>query len=161
MCKHMTEEHLINAGDKVIDLAISNVKADGPPFAAVILDQNGEMIGKGVNQVFTHLDCTAHAEIQAIREASRNVQNVSLNGTTLIASGEPCALCYMAIRMAAIKRVVILSDRFEAKEHGFDYLWTYTYLNHSLIQDLDVVTLNNDRKLLPFQVGKMYLSITH
>lgn len=158
MCDGIDEETLITCGEEAIDLAVSDVKAGGLPFSAVIVNQNGEVVGKGVNQVAEHLDCTAHAEIQAIRAASRNEKSVSLKGTTLIASGEPCALCYMAIRMAGITNVRILSDRYEAEKNGFDYLWTYQYLNPSLMDELDVVTLVNDRKLLPFQMANMKLS---
>ena len=158
MCEQINEKLLIKWGDYVIDLAVSNVKSGGLPFAAIILNKDGEIIGKGVNQVATHLDCTAHAEIQAIREASRNEKNSSLKGTTLIASGEPCALCYMAIRMAKIKKVFIVSDRYEAAKHGFDYLWTYKYFNTDLFHEHEVVTLDNDRKLLPFQLAKINLS---
>ena len=139
-------------------MAVGNVKAGGLPFAAIVVNQNGEIIGKGVNQVAKHLDCTAHAEIQAIREASRNEKTFSLKGTILIASGEPCALCYMAIRMAEIMKVIIVSDRYEAEKHGFDYLWTYKYFNASLFHELEVVTLDNDRKLLPFQLAQINLS---
>lgn len=158
MCNRITEELLIKCGESVIDLAISNVKVGGLPFAAIIVNQNGEIIGKGVNQVAKHLDCTAHAEIQAIRETSRNENNFSLRGTTLIASGEPCALCYMAIRMAKISKVIIVSDRYEAEKHGFDYLWTYKYFNASLFHELEVVKLDNDRRLLPFQLAKINFS---
>lgn len=140
--------------DSAIDLAISNVKKGGPPFSAIIVDQSGGIIGRGVNQVAKHIDCTAHAEIQAIREASRNKKSVDLDSATLIASGEPCALCYMTIRMAGITNVIFLSDRYEAQRHGFDYLWTYKYLNKSLLYELDVRALNNFRKLLPFQFAK-------
>ncbi|WP_206483876.1 nucleoside deaminase [Thalassotalea sp. G2M2-11] len=158
MSDHITEELLIKCGENVIDLAISNVKIGGLPFAAIIINQNGEIIGKGVNQVAKHLDCTAHAEIQAIRNSSWNEKNVSLKGTTLIASGEPCALCYMAIRIAEIMKVIIISDRYEAEKHGFDYQWTYKYFNASLFHELEVVKLNNDRKLLPFEIAKINLS---
>ncbi|WP_461518014.1 nucleoside deaminase [Porticoccus sp.] len=158
MCDHLIEELLIKCGENVIDLAISNVKAGGLPFAAIIVNQNGKIIGKGINQVAKHLDCTAHAEIQAIRETSRNEKNFSLKGATLIASGEPCALCYMAIRMAEILKVIIVSDRYEAAKYGFDYLWTYEYFNASLFHELEVVTLDNDRKLLPFQLAQINLS---
>ncbi len=158
MRDRIDEERLATCGESAIDLAISNVKAGGLPFSALIVNQNGDVVGKGVNQVAEHLDCTAHAEIQAIRDASRNDKSVSLKGTTLIASGEPCALCYMAIRMAGITKVRILSDRYEAEKNGFNYLWTYQYLNPSLIDELDVVTLINDRKLLPFQMARMNLS---
>ncbi|GAB1260601.1 nucleoside deaminase [Aurantivibrio plasticivorans] len=158
MYDHIVEELLIKRGENVIDLAISNVKVGGLPFAAIIVNQNGDVIGEGVNQVAEHLDCTAHAEIQAIRDASRNEKKYSLKGTTLFASGEPCALCYTAIRMAEIMKVIIVSDRYEAAKYGFDYLWTYKYFNASLFDELEVVTLENDRKLLPFQLSKMKLS---
>ena len=155
MRDRIDEERLATCGESAIDLAISNVKAGGLPFSAVIVNQSGNVVGKGVNQVAEHLDCTAHAEIQAIRDASRKEQSVSLRGATLIASGEPCALCYMAIRMAGIRNVRIIADRYEATENGFDYLWTYQYLNPALIDELDVVTLVNDRKLYPFQMARM------
>jgi len=154
MCDGIDDEYLITCGEDAIDLAISNVKAGGLPFSAVIVYQSGHVVGRGVNQVAEHLDCTAHAEIQAIREASGNEKSVSLKGATLIASGEPCALCYLAIRMAGIEKVRILSDRYEAAENGFDYLWTYQYLNPALIDELDVVALANDRKLCPFQMAQ-------
>ncbi|MEQ8837264.1 MAG: hypothetical protein RID07_10715, partial [Lacipirellulaceae bacterium] len=70
----------------------------------------------------------------------------------------PCALCYMAIRMAKISKVIIVSDRYEAAKHGFDYLWTYNYFNGSLFHELRVVSLDNDRKLLPFQLAKVNVS---
>ncbi|MCG8519669.1 MAG: nucleoside deaminase [Pseudomonadales bacterium] len=151
------EELLKKCGEDVVDLAISNVRAGGLPFAAIIIGQSGQVIGKGVNQVAKHLDCTAHAEVQAIRAASRNEKNISLKGATLIASGEPCALCFMAIRIAEISKVVIVSDRSEAAKHGFDYLWTYKYRNASLLHELEVVALDNDRKLLPFQLANINL----
>jgi len=155
MCKSITEERLMECAGIAIDLAVSSVKANGLPFSAIILDRNGDLIGKGVNQVAKHLDCTAHAEIQAIREASRTVNKVSLSGTTLIASGEPCALCFMAIRMAGIEKVVVLSNRYEVQQHGFNYLWTYEYLNERLFQDIEVLPIDHERKLLPFQLAQM------
>ena len=155
MRDRIDEERLATCGESAIDLAISNVKAGGLPFSALIVNQSGNVVGKGVNQVAEHLDCTAHAEIQAIRDASRKEQSVSLRGATLIASGEPCALCYMAIRMAGIRNVRIVADRYEARENGFDYLWTYQYSNPALIDELDVVTLVNDRKLYPFQMARI------
>ena len=158
MRDRIDEERLATCGESAIDLAISNVKAGGLPFSAVIVNQSGNVVGKGVNQVAEHLDCTGHAEIQAIRDASRKEQSVSLGGATLIASGEPCALCYMAIRMAGIRNVRIVADRYEARDNGFDYLWTYQYLNPALLDELDVVTLVNDRKLLPFKMANRKLS---
>ncbi|WP_273023844.1 nucleoside deaminase [Rheinheimera sp.] len=143
-----------------IDLAISNVKAGGLPFSAVIINQLGQVIGEGVNQVVTQLDCTAHAEIQAIRHASQHEQSVSLHGATLIASGEPCALCYMAILLAKISRLVILADRHEAKAHGFDYLWTYDHFNSNTPGQLTVLKLDTDRNTLPFKLCQVRMQDT-
>lgn len=147
-------------GERAIDLAISNVTAGGLPFSAVIINQQGQVIGEGVNQVAAQLDCTAHAEIQAIRNASQHEKSVLLQGATLIASGEPCALCYMAILMAKISRLVILSDRHEAKAHGFDYLWTYDHFNSHSLSQLTVIKLNSDRSNLPFKLCKVRMQGT-
>ena len=59
--------------------------------------------------------------------------------------------------MDLTRTVIIVSDRYEAEKHGFDYLWTYEYFNDSLFHKLEVVTLENDRKLLPFQLAKIHL----
>ncbi|WP_341708854.1 nucleoside deaminase [Halopseudomonas sp.] len=154
MHSHISDDLLYAHADSVIDLAISNVSAGGLPFSAIIVNQSGNIIGKGVNQVASQLDCTAHAEIQAIRDASQNEKTASLKGTTLIASGEPCALCYMAIRVAGIMKVLFISDRHDAEKHSFDYLWTYKYLKNELFSDVKATQLQHDRKLLPFQIAE-------
>jgi len=46
------------------------------------------------------------------------------------------------------------SGRYETEKQGFDYLWTYKYINSTLFHDLEVTTLDNDRKLLPFRIAK-------
>ena len=151
------ESRLPEHAESTIVLAIQHANAGGLPFAALIINAQGEVIGEGVNQVAQQLDCTAHAEVQAIRNASRNTRRVALHGATLIASGEPCALCFMAIHMAGIKNVICLSSRHDAADHGFDYRWTYRHINTSLLNALNVVMLENDRKLLPFQVATQQL----
>lgn len=157
MCSFSPREGLAEYVNSVIDLSIKNVERGGLPFASLIIDQNGDLIGAGVNQVSELLDCTAHAEIQAIREASSRKNTVSLNGATLVASGEPCGLCYMAILMAGIKKVAVVSDRYETRNNGFDYLWTYQYFNASLFDELNILTVGNERKLDPFRLATMNL----
>lgn len=70
MRDHITEELLVELGHGVVDLAINNVKSGGLPFSAIVVNQCGEIVGKGVNQVAKDLERTAHAGIKAIREAS-------------------------------------------------------------------------------------------
>ncbi|MGF1694656.1 nucleoside deaminase [Vibrio lamellibrachiae] len=134
---------------QTVVLAQQQVEKGGLPFSSVIVNQQGDCIAEGVNQVNELNDCTAHAEIQAIRAASERLGRTSLAGSTLFASGEPCGLCYMAIRLAEISQVVILLDRNEVKQVGFDYLWTYVP-QHEVIPSLKIENLPNEFKLAPF-----------
>ena len=91
----------------VVQLSLTHVEKGGAPFAALIVDGSGQVIGQGVNLVNEHCDPTAHAEIAAIRAACNTLNTPSLSGKILYASGEPCALCYMAARWAGITRIII------------------------------------------------------
>lgn len=75
-----------------------------PVGAVVVLD--GQVIGRGFNQPIAGHDPTAHAEIQAIREACQQQQNYRLPGATLYVTLEPCAMCAGAIVHARIERLV-------------------------------------------------------
>lgn len=81
---------------QTISLAQQQVEKGGLPFSSIIVNQQGDCIAKGVNQVKELIDCTAHAEVQAIRSACEKLRGTSLAGSTLFTSGEPCGLCYMA-----------------------------------------------------------------
>lgn len=135
--------------NQTVTLAQQNVLSGGLPFSAIIVNRNGDCIGKGVNQVKQLHDCTAHAEIQAIRAASKNLGQTELTGSTLFASGEPCGLCYATIRLAKISHVVILLDRHEVEQLGFDYLWTYQ-LHDKKTTVFKVNNLPNELKIAPF-----------
>ena len=76
------------------------------PVGAVIVDENGGIISSAHNLCETTSDPTAHAEILAIREASRKLENWRLTGATLYVTLEPCLMCMGAIVLARIKRVV-------------------------------------------------------
>lgn len=134
---------------QTIKLAQQQVEKGGLPFSSVIVNQQGDCIAEGVNQVNELNDCTAHAEIQAIRAACEKVGGTSLAGSTLFASGEPCGLCYLAMRLAKISQVVILLDRNEVKQVGYDYLWTYTP-QHKMIPSFKVESLSYKYKVAPF-----------
>lgn len=147
----MLDEKLITYFAKqTIALAHHQVGKGGLPFSSIIVDQHGDCIGKGVNEVNELSDCTAHAEIQAIRVACKKFKRTNLIGSTLFASREPCGLCYMAIRLAKISNLVILLDRNEVKQLGFDYLWTYQSI-HKMSPDFKVDNLTNALKSAPFR----------
>jgi tRNA(adenine34) deaminase len=75
------------------------------PIGAVIV-HDGVIIGRGYNSPIATNDPTAHAEILAIREASRSLGNYRLEGTTLFVTLEPCAMCAGALVNARVTRLV-------------------------------------------------------
>jgi len=105
--------------DAAILLAHQSVSHQGGPFGAVIVKDN-EIIGRGSNQVTSHNDPTAHAEIEAIRDACRNIQSFSLSGCVLYSSSEPCPMCLSAIYWARIETVYFANTYQQATQAGFD-----------------------------------------
>lgn len=89
-----------------ITLAIKAQEAGEVPVGAVLVNENGEIIGEGFNQTISSNDPTAHAEIQALRQAGQSLQNYRLLNTTLYVTLEPCTMCAGAILHSRIKRLV-------------------------------------------------------
>ncbi len=111
--------------EETVASALDHVHNGGIPFSAFIVNQDGIILGRGVNRVREHHDPTAHAEVEAIRDACRSHGTTRLTGMTLLASGEPCAICYMSALHAGFAQVFYAVDRDEAATHGFDYRGTY------------------------------------
>ncbi|RFA29991.1 tRNA adenosine(34) deaminase TadA [Alkalilimnicola ehrlichii] len=80
--------------------------AEGEVPVGAVLVRDGEIVGEGWNRPISAHDPSAHAEIQAIREAAQRLRNYRLVGTTLYVSLEPCTMCVGAIVHARIARVV-------------------------------------------------------
>jgi tRNA(adenine34) deaminase len=76
------------------------------PVGAVLLDEGGQIIGKGFNCTIGSHDPTAHAEIVALRTAAEAARNYRLPGASLYVTLEPCAMCMGAMLHARLKRVV-------------------------------------------------------
>jgi len=105
--------------DLCIRMASDNVSTGcGGPFAALIV-RDGNIIGRGVNQVTSLCDPTAHAEIVAIRDACFQVGDYQLAGSVLYSSCEPCPMCLGAIYWAGIGGVFYALSREEAELAGF------------------------------------------
>ncbi len=102
---------------------------EGGPFGAIVV-KDGRVIGRGHNSVLKSIDPTAHAEVNAIREACRNVNDYHLTGATLYTNFEPCPMCLSAIYWADIRKVYFCSDRKEAESIGF--MDNHLYLELSL-----------------------------
>ena len=76
------------------------------PVGCVIADENGNVIGRGRNRREEKADATAHAEIEAIREAGEALGSWRLDGCTLYVTLEPCPMCAGAIINARVPALV-------------------------------------------------------
>ncbi|MBS1551122.1 MAG: nucleoside deaminase [Bacteroidetes bacterium] len=114
---------------EAISLSKENIKnATGGPFGAVIV-KDGEIISGGSNQVTTHNDPTAHAEIEAIRAACKKLKSFSLEGCEIYTSCEPCPMCLSAIYWARIESIYFANSREDAAELNFDDEFLYREIN--------------------------------
>jgi len=103
-----------------VRIALASVESGrGGPFGAVVV-REGEIVGRGANEVTSALDPTAHAEIVAIRAACRVQNTFDLSGCVLYASCEPCPMCLGAMYWARLERVVFAATRDDAARVGFD-----------------------------------------
>jgi tRNA(adenine34) deaminase len=80
--------------------------ADGEVPVGALVVLGGEVVGRGRNRPIAASDPTAHAEVEALRDAARRVGNYRLTGATLYVSVEPCAMCAGACLHARIAEVV-------------------------------------------------------
>ena len=105
---------------EAIRLSVTNViSGKGGPFGAVIV-KNGQIIAKGVNEVTSSNDPTAHAEVVAIREACRILGTHQLDDCDIYASCEPCPMCLAAIYWARPKRIFFANTKEDAAKIEFD-----------------------------------------
>lgn len=107
------ETHLRDA----VALAHDNVLAGGRPYGAVIV-RDGTVLVRAVNRTADTHDATDHAEMVAIREASRLLGSAKLDGCIVYASGRPCPMCHAAMRLAGIREAYFAYTAEEAEAHG-------------------------------------------
>jgi len=123
---------------EAIRLSIEKMEAnEGGPFGAVIV-KDGEIVGRGWNQVTSTNDPTAHAEIVAIRDACARLETFSLAGCEIYTSCEPCPMCLSAINWARLDRIYYAATSEDAAAIGFD--------DSSLYHDL---SLPPNERLIP------------
>ena len=88
-----------------LELAAQAAAAGEVPVGAVVV-KDGQIIGRGSNAPIGRHDPTAHAEIQAMRDAAQHLGNYRLVGCSLYVTLEPCAMCSGAIQHARIARLI-------------------------------------------------------
>ncbi len=108
-----------------IDLAMDGMSNNiGGPFGCIIV-KDGKVVGKGCNSVATTNDPTAHAEVMAIRDACKNLNNFQLDGCFVYTSCEPCPMCLGAIYWARPAKVYYGCTRHDAAAFQFDDYFIY------------------------------------
>lgn len=110
---------------EAIMLAGLNVaEGGGGPFGAVVVKDN-KIVGRGRNRVTSSGDPTAHAEVEAIRDACKNLGTYILGDCVIYTSCEPCPMCLGAIYWARLSRIYFAATRQDAASAGFDDAWLY------------------------------------
>lgn len=105
---------------EAINLSAQNLKIEkGWPFGAVVV-KGSKIVWKWKNQVTSCNDPTAHAEIQAIRDACKNLKNFDLSWCVIYTSCEPCPMCYSAIYRARIGWIYYANTEKDAADIWFD-----------------------------------------
>jgi guanine deaminase len=108
---------------KFMSLAIAEAEkgiadGDGGPFGAVIV-KDGQVIGKGHNQVIKNNDPTCHGEIMAIHDACQKAGTFDLSGAEIYTTGYPCPMCLGAILWANIKTIYYGCNVEDTEKIGF------------------------------------------
>lgn len=117
--------------DRAIALSDENIeKGRGGPFGAVLV-KDGKIIAEGTNLVTRNNDPTAHAEVEAIRNACKSLNQFDLSGLTLYSSCEPCPMCLSAAYWARIKLIFFANSRHDAAAIGFSDEDIYEEFNKS------------------------------
>lgn len=102
---------MIQAGDlahlrRSIELAQAAREHGNHPFGALLADENGRVLLEAENTVVSGRDCSAHAELNLVRQAYGRYDPAFLSGCSLYTSTEPCPMCAGAIYWSGVGRVV-------------------------------------------------------
>jgi tRNA(adenine34) deaminase len=116
---------------QALQLAKAAVSNGDIPVGALIVDDDGHVFGSGKNERIQGIDPLAHAEIMAIKDASKNLSNWRFDQLTIIVTLEPCAMCAGAIAQSRFKRLVF--GAFDQKAGAVGSVW-------DLIRDVRALT---------------------
>jgi tRNA(Arg) A34 adenosine deaminase TadA len=140
--KHPTDQEM-GFMREAIRLSEENVRSGkGGPFGVAIV-KDGRIIATGVNTVTSTNDPTAHAEVNAIREACRVLGTFQLDGCDIYSSCEPCPMCLGAIYWARPARLFFANSREDAARILFDDAFIY----EELVKSVDMRSLPTYRIL--------------
>ena len=132
-------------------------RGDGGPFGSVVV-MNGQIIGRGHNNVLLNNDPTAHGEITAIRNACKNFGKPHLDGAVLYTTSYPCPMCLAAMMWAHIDTFYYGCTIEDAKKIGFDDSEFYHRFNDTKSGGIKNIQIMHDECL---QLFDYYESLDH
>ena len=136
---------------EAIRLADESVEHGGGPFGAVIV-KDDRIVAGAANSVTLDNDPTAHAEVNAIRQACKKLGTFDLKGCVIYTSCEPCPMCLGAIYWAGIDRIYYANTRDDAAAVDFADGFIYDELGKSLGErELPIIPLLRDEALHTFR----------
>lgn len=140
----------------IMELAIEEARKTmnenkGGPFGAAITDKDNNVLVVTSNRVLETNDPTAHAEIMAIREASKKLGTHDLSECTLYATGYPCPMCLSAIIWANIKKVYYATNLEDAEKIGFRDSFIYDFIKENNKEVLQLNELDRDKAISLFE----------
>jgi len=140
---------------QAIKIAERNVKKNlGGPFGTVIV-KNGRIVSVAANSVARKNDPTAHAEIEAIRKASKKLKSFDLSGCEIYSSCEPCPMCLSAIYWSNIKKIYYAATANEAAKSGFRDDFIYKELaKPASNRKVKEISFDIPQKSVPFKLWK-------
>ena len=106
---------------QAIEKTEEGIAAGQTPFGACIVKDDA-LIACAHNTVWDTTDITAHAEVNAIRQACRELGTIDLSGCVIYTTCEPCPMCFSACHWARIRRVVYGASIADAQAAGFNEL---------------------------------------
>jgi len=143
---------------QAIIMAAKAENIDEVPVGAIIVKDN-KIIGEGFNQVISTNDATAHAEIQAIRNAGKQIDNYRIVDTKLYVTLEPCMMCVGAIIHARISDIIFGAfDPKTGMAGTKDNCFEKPYHNHQVNIKGGVLELDCARQLKNFFKNKRLLN---
>jgi guanine deaminase len=130
--------------------AVNN--GQGGPFGAVVV-KDGRVISRGHNTVVATNDPTAHAEVNAIREAAQKLGRFDLSDCEIYTTCEPCPMCYAAVYWSRIPRIYRGATKDDASTIGFDDKAIYEDLARPVSQrDIPLIEVDREACLEPFRL---------
>ncbi|KAJ6384357.1 hypothetical protein OIU78_027631 [Salix suchowensis] len=116
----MGDDNVVEAEDRTI-----TVESSFAGYQEAVQDRDHKFLSRAVEEAYKGVECgdgdpTAHAEVTAIREACKKLNRIELSECEIYASCEPCPMCFGAIHLSRLKRLVYGAEAEAAMAVGFD-----------------------------------------